>query len=99
TAGFGLGLNRAALFIRDSEHNKLIGAMGIGYFDINENKEVWETMVENKVDSLKAIRQQLDTDLPQTPLGERITGLEIPIESREDDILSAVVTDGHWRRL
>ncbi|MAU01142.1 MAG: hypothetical protein CL608_28700 [Anaerolineaceae bacterium] len=99
TAGFGLGLNRAALFLRDFEEEKLIGVIGLGYFDPDENQQVWESMDEHGLDNLKVIREQLNSKIPQTPLGKRVVGLEIPIRLKEDDVFSKAVAEGHWQYL
>lgn len=99
TVGFGLGLNRAALFAYDPEHAKLVGTMGLGYLDAEENRRVWDRMVEQNLNTLSAIQAHLGETKPHTPLDERISGVEIPIASTGDDIFSQIIMDGHWRRL
>lgn len=98
TVGFGLGLNRAALFTLDHEQNKLIGKMGLGYFDSSENQKVWDEMSEKNLNTPTALSKQLkELPITPTPLGKRIVGFEIPVEKGKSDVFSEITTTGHWQ--
>ncbi|MBD3263969.1 MAG: hypothetical protein GF375_02560, partial [Candidatus Omnitrophica bacterium] len=56
TAHEGLGFNRAALFLLDEEERRIRGFMGIGPMDIEETKEIWKHIEEEKKDLYDLIK-------------------------------------------
>lgn len=81
TAGYGLGLNRAALLKIDSKNAYLVGHMGIGHIDIQEARLDWENYHRNGMDDFGHYIEALERgDLPSTPIDNRMRGLCIPID-------------------
>jgi GAF domain-containing protein len=81
TAGYGLGFNRAALFLLDEHNNCFVGKSGIGYLDRNTAEHDWEDHKERGLEDLAEYLLQLEHgDIPSTPLGEIVCGMRVRIE-------------------
>ncbi|MBI4749001.1 MAG: GAF domain-containing protein [Acidobacteria bacterium] len=90
TAGYGLGFNRAALFLKDGNH--LVGKMGIGQLTREENREVWDNL-SHPPDAFRAYLDQLPTEFAQTSVFEIIDGLQLPIDLSSDDCFSQLISE------
>jgi PAS domain S-box-containing protein len=93
TAGYGLGFNRAALFLLDEQQAGLIGRMGIGHLDEIKARADWEREPKHRVDDFGSYLDLLEQDLlAPTPVGEQIRGLRLPVQETEADVFSRVIT-------
>ena len=82
TASYGLGFNRAALFLLDDRRESLVGRMGIGHLEEGNARRDWETDEALGLRSLEQYLKLLEKNrLPLTPLGRRITSLRFPATS------------------
>lgn len=97
TAGYGLGFNRAALFLLDKRREYLIGRMGIGYLDELSAREDWGNHHQRGLEDFEQYRTVLEQEgLPLTPIGERVRRLRIPVRSADSDVFSqSVLGKGH----
>lgn len=94
TAGFGLGYNRAALFLLDEKGHTLNGRMGIGHLDEINNRHDWDVDEQKRVNSLEAYLARLEADdLPVMPVGKNIQTLTLPIHDGNNNLFSQVVLD------
>src|SRR5204862_4166468 len=73
TAGYGLGFNRAALFLLDETREHLIGRMGIGHLEDQAAREDW---ARDHAHGIYDFGRYLDLlehrALALTPIGERM---------------------------
>lgn len=79
TANFGLGFNRALLFLRKDSQDILYGQTGIGTNDSTEAVQEWERDKKRKhgfEEFLKAIDHG---NVRLTPFHKMVTGMEIPL--------------------
>lgn len=77
TAGSGLGFHRAALFVRDPQRRMFVGHMGVGPVDEAEAHRTWESLEAEAV----PFERQLAAASPGGRFGERVRGVELPVES------------------
>lgn len=97
TAQYGLGFNRAVLFMRESESGDLVGRMGIGQFAEEEARAAWVADQKQGLWDFDDYLKRLEKDgLPETAVGERIKELRIPVRSRETDAFSEAVLSREW---
>lgn len=90
TAYYGLGFNRAWLFVLDSEHAHLTGRMAIGDFTHEEAHRSWERAAQDSFDEY--VRRLLAGDaLESTPVDEPTRELCIPISEPSEDLFSRAV--------
>ena len=97
TAREGLGLNRAFLFLNDTETVNLQGYLAVGPSSPEEAGKIWNSLPnENK--SLIEILRQYTTTLKtmDSELNRRIQQVSIPLE-HENNILREVVESGQPR--
>ncbi|MEA3335860.1 MAG: GAF domain-containing protein [Chloroflexota bacterium] len=100
TAGFGVGLNRAAIFLREPDEDKLVGKMGVGHLHKHQNQRVWDEFRVPELKGSEFFRRYLRfMALPRTPIGDRIADLGIDIDPDKSDVFSQVIQSGHWQRL
>jgi GAF domain-containing protein len=80
TAGYGLGLNRAALLLLDEDGEQLIGHLGIGHYDEVKVREDWEADQQYSRDDFNHYIIRLENgELKVTPIGEAIANLRLPL--------------------
>lgn len=78
TAGYGLGFNRAALFLQDERREHLIGRMGIGHLRAPEARRDWAHHRERGLENFRRYLELLERDsFPLTPVGERIREIRL----------------------
>ncbi|MCB8983382.1 MAG: GAF domain-containing protein [Ardenticatenaceae bacterium] len=95
TAGYGLGYNRAAIFLLDDTANVLLGQMGIGHFRHEQATQDWEQdMVEGQDDFRRYLARLEHASLPLTPLGRRIEGSKLPLTVDKTNPLNEVLQNG-----
>lgn len=82
TASYGLGFNRASLFLLDERREYLVGQMGIGHLDEAKARRDWRVDQNRGLDSFQKYLALLEAgDIPLTPVGERTVGLRFPATS------------------
>jgi len=82
TAGYGLGFNRATLFLVDSSRDKttLVGKMGIGFTAEPEALDDWRKQTKMGLEDFRIYLQGLENGpYPLTPVGQLVQGLVIDI--------------------
>jgi GAF domain-containing protein len=62
TAGYGLGFNRAALFLLDERDEYLVGAGGVGDFTLDEAESTWRYAADHGPFTFDAFLKQLNKD-------------------------------------
>ncbi len=96
TAGYGLGFNRAAMFLLD-ERGRLVGQLGIGNLTEHQTYDAWNRDYESRLQSLDRFIERWKTGkIDETPIGMRIKGLTIPVEESGD--LGRVLRSGCHER-
>lgn len=94
TAGYGLGLNRAAVFLLDEREPVLVGRRGIGHLELARVEESWRVDHREGLDNFKVYLEHLDKNaLPTTPIGQLVRGLRVPVSKDRTDPLSRTVFD------
>ncbi len=92
TAVYGLGFNRAAILLADSQRKKWIGCKGIGHLDKKKAEKDWARYHQEGMDDVNRYLTKLASNqLSSTPLDARIQKLEIEIQDSTDDPLFLVV--------
>lgn len=81
TANFGLGFNRALLFLLKDNQNVLCGQTGIGTNDPDEVTREWKRDEKRKYDFDVFLRDMDNGKMHLTPFHHMITGMEIPTNS------------------
>ncbi|MCB8942482.1 MAG: GAF domain-containing protein [Ardenticatenaceae bacterium] len=84
TAGYGLGYNRAALFLIDDEREMLIGRLGIGHVEEKSARLDWDRDHQQGVYDFGHYLTLLETkSLSRTPLSERIPFVELSLKTAD----------------
>lgn len=97
TAGYGLGLNRAALFRwepdpeRPGERGVLSGWLAIGDLDSAAAGRTWADMQSRKLDSLEASFHLSIEELADKPLNQALAGQQIAVANGSEDPFSRAV--------
>ncbi len=92
TAGYGLGLNRAAILLLDDRGENLIGSMGIGNFELQQTHLDWERDHREGLFDFGRYLELLDLEgIKLTPVGEAILQLKVPLQTAGTDLLSRVI--------
>lgn len=81
TAGYGLGFNRAALFLLDDRREFLEGQLGIGYIHQNEALGAWAA--DPACDFHQYLTMLEREEVPLTPIGENTRNLKFPVASED----------------
>jgi GAF domain-containing protein/ActR/RegA family two-component response regulator len=97
TARYGLGLNRAMLFLLDEGAFELRGRMGIGHLQERQARRDWEQDEREEMDFQKYLAQYADGTLRYSPLHDEATRLTIPLGG--DDVFTQVVRSKQSRRV
>lgn len=96
TAGYGLGFNRAAIFLLDERGESLIGQGGIGQFDWGSADAVWREAPAPQIDDFFTYIALLEQgNLVETPVGAAIRRLRLPIGSAPPTIFSEILEGGY----
>jgi GAF domain-containing protein/signal transduction histidine kinase len=94
TSGYGLGFNRAAVFLLDEHERTLVGRRGIGHLELKEAEASWELDDHEELSDFKVYLDHLDNNsLATTPLDQRIHGLRVPVSEERADPLSRAVLE------
>lgn len=94
TAGYGLGFNRAALFLVDERRRHLVGRIGIGHLNKTLAKRDWAQDHRHDLFNLRRYLEHLEQGaLAPTPLNQRICQLHLPIAEPADDLFSRVLVE------
>lgn len=92
TAGYGLGFNRAVLFLRDEVDGNLVGRKGIGQLEESEARRSWEEDHEEGIYDFAEYIRRLDRDeLKLTPVGAIASTLRLPLTEPASDVFSRLV--------
>jgi GAF domain-containing protein len=84
TAGYGLGFNRAALFLVDEERGLLIGRLGIGHVEAQEAHRDWERdQKQGNYDFGRYLTLLETRSLSRTPLDDLIPFLQLPLNQTD----------------
>jgi len=85
TSGWGLGFNRAALFMPDKSQQALVGRLGVGHLTKEKAEADWETFPHQNLDEL--MNDLLAGQGEQTPVHHEIESLSISLGPDQDDLL------------
>ncbi|MCB0166099.1 MAG: GAF domain-containing protein, partial [Anaerolineae bacterium] len=97
TAGYGLGFNRAALFLLDESRENLVGRMGIGHIDPAAAHADWEQAVAEGLPDFAQFLSALEGDqLPSTPINDHTRRLQLPVDPIGGDVFSQAVLQGNY---
>lgn len=92
TAGYGLRFNRAALFLLDDRREKLVGRIGIGHLLKETAERAWaEHHANGREDFRHYISLLEQKQLENTPVGERIQGLQLVLTGKVAGMLLSVL--------
>jgi PAS domain S-box-containing protein len=93
TAGYGLGFNRAALFLLNERGEYLEGSRGIGQVDKAKAETDWSKDIQQGLYDLKSYLRMLENNPePTTPIGQQIGSVRLPLKRGADDIFSRVIS-------
>lgn len=94
TAGYGLGFNRAVIFLLDDRGEHLLGRMGVSQQSEKEAKQAWEYDHGQKLYDFGNYLERLEKgDVPQTPVDRVSKGLRLPVGAAATDLFSRVVRE------
>ncbi|HEX8088317.1 MAG TPA: GAF domain-containing protein, partial [Blastocatellia bacterium] len=101
TAGYGLGFNRAALFLLEENGTYLTGRMGIGQVTEQEAFQSWEDITDKGLYDFRFYVDELNKPepLPRTSISERVCHLRLPVEMEGQDAFSRAMSDGAWQMI
>lgn len=81
TAGYGLGFNRALLFLIDENDSLLKGQVGIGSMSENEGIAIWNRVVSRRMNLGDFIDLKHEAQFHDNKLIHLLRGIEIPLQS------------------
>lgn len=81
TAGYGLGFNRALLFLIDENDFLLKGQVGIGSMSENEGIAIWNRVVSRRMNLGDFIDLKHEAQFHDNKLINLLRGIEIPLQS------------------
>lgn len=93
TAHFGLGFNRAWLFLLDRHKNCLNGRMGIGSLTEEQNYQAWEKSAPLSFDEY--VTNLLNNEIEQDEVDRITRGLNIPVSNSSTDLFSMALYQSH----
>ncbi len=99
TAGFGMGFNRAFLFLTDTGKKKLIGTMGVGPTSREEAYRIWSELSRQAFtfdDYMKIIGSG---DISRSNLQDLVTGLDFDLEKQENILVDTVKNCSYYHVL
>lgn len=97
TAGYGLGFNRAALFLLDEASVVLEGRQGIGHFEKKQAEDDWKKYHSSKQDTFRAYVESLKQGpVALTPVGEWVRDYRLPVSNDGSGFFKRAVTERQW---
>ncbi|MCA9584880.1 MAG: GGDEF domain-containing protein [Myxococcales bacterium] len=93
TSGYGLGFNRAALFLHHAGTSTFTGHKAIGPVDEAEAHRIWEEIELEDLTIEKTIEDH-QRGRSDARLEERVRGLTLTVSAHPDDELAASLADG-----
>ncbi|WP_256761058.1 sensor domain-containing diguanylate cyclase [Cohnella sp. WQ 127256] len=81
TAGYGLGFNRALLFLMDEQGTRLKGEVGIGSMSVKEGISTWNSVVQRRMNLGDFIAVKKEAQFRDERLINLLRGIEIPMDS------------------
>ena len=97
TANYGLGFNRAALFMLDEQDSSVIGRLGIGHLDAQGAHRDWKSEQAQRLSDLDQYLVELEAGrLPPTPIDEQVRAIKMPLNTENDNIFSQVIRNGQY---
>jgi PAS domain S-box-containing protein len=100
TAGYGLGFNRAVLFLLDEKAEHLVGAGGVGDFVLDEAEDTWRHTAVHGPFTFDAFLKQLNRDDDQpSPVGEWVKSYRTRFDLAGGDAFSQTVMGRRLRRV
>jgi len=94
TAGYGLGFNRAAIFLLDQRGTFLQGELGIGQMDTDAARRAWQKDQYGKLEDFQDYLQRLERDeLSSEDMNEQVLPLRLPVDRQGDDIISRALRE------
>jgi signal transduction histidine kinase/ActR/RegA family two-component response regulator len=90
TANFGLGFNRALLFLMNDNQSTLVGRAGVGDNNSEDAMQGWKQDEERKYNLNSFIKDALEKRIHLTPLNAFIKTREVAIEEFGADIRAAI---------
>jgi GAF domain-containing protein/CheY-like chemotaxis protein len=93
TASYGLGLNRAMLFLVDDDQRELYGRLGIGYFRERDARRAWEKDVQSGMNFQTYLARLQTHKLEPTPLETIVPKLHLSLKD-PSSVFSVVVNSG-----
>lgn len=98
TAGYGLGFNRAAIFLFDERAGELIGQLGIGNISPSDADRDWDEHARSGREDFRRYHDLLDQGrITLTPVGERVRTLRLRLGPPNSDAFAQVVHWNKWR--
>ena len=97
TAGYGLGFNRAAVFLLDERREVLQGTIGIGHINTSEADQAWAEHFQHGLEDFRRYRELVQHQrLPVTPVGERVRQMQLPLGAIAGDPFARVAQQQKW---
>lgn len=94
TAGYGLGFNRAALFLMDERQHTLVGKLGIGHLSEADAQQDWEQGPRDRLEDMSRYLEVLDAGTRlETPLDRVIRGLRVELNDDEQNPFMRCIQD------
>ncbi|MBL8189346.1 MAG: GAF domain-containing protein [Acidobacteria bacterium] len=96
TAGYGLGFNRAAVFLLDEREEYLTGKCGIGQIDRETASVIWQELHSPKLEDFFAYTRLLERrEIKETPISAMIRGLRLECGPEVGNVLGEVLQGNH----
>lgn len=91
TAGYGLGFNRAAVFLLSEDRSTLRGEMAIGHLTESEARTDWMALEADGVENVRSSLESLEAHgHAETPLDRRVRVVRVPCPPELMLLLQAV---------
>ena len=98
TAGYGLGFNRAAIYLYNSINQKLEGRAGVGHRLEENNYLAWEEYKREGPYNLQEYRQKVTREgVTLMSLGKDVKGQHFSVDLSGSDLFSTVHNQRQWR--
>ncbi|WP_379896012.1 diguanylate cyclase [Marinicrinis lubricantis] len=91
TAGYGLGFNRAMLFLVTDDEGTIKGEVGIGSMCEEDGYKIWEDIFHNNMDLHDFIRRQHEAEIKDVQLNDLLR--QITIAPETESILHQALHD------
>lgn len=94
TAGYGLGFNRAALFLLEHDGRHLVGRLGVGHLDPVEARIGWQKNPQNSIADFERYLEALEAGrIRPGPVTERVRDLLLRVDPQGTDLLSRAIRE------